>query len=769
MPAGDHESIANKLFDFMDPGLYTINATVSGWLVGTGNVTSYKEVQDVNFTTVIEYEIEVNIDAPEVYGIYGKELFVIECNVTNMGNGIVWDTNVSLIIKNVTSGAPEDLLESWEILDPLPPEMESDVILFLWMPSKEGVTSNYEINITAKNATLNQMNSATLQVQVINITDIHLVSMVVEPPQIYPTGSFLVNVLLNNTGNARGTGDVRLLIYPEGQPGNVVIDETGTSGLISPEQGGSGRQNENEINFLGLLVDNPGNYTVEARLLGTPEVIFGDLSVIDGAHWVRLKSHTAETSVKEGTEMMFSVTYENCCVHQGNVTLFIDGEPFIMTNESDDWDEDMEFKYTWLAKGVGIHYYYFFTEDEMGANYTLKNATDEPFTFNVTERTHGWVYGKVTCASGNVSGAELVIYSTKLNNTNATVPDTYFNTTTDANGNYFQLLPFSEYHYVIQVKEEWLMGDCFGADPSSETFLVDRTHEITHINFTLWHVDPPIESPKYDITGRVSPPQTMVTIDGTAVEVNVLTNMFTIMNLTNGSYRMRFSANGYITHYMNVTIIDCDLSLGQISLVLENTGGQERLYHVSIGPLKDSDGDGMAGVSVSFILDGVVYMSMTRTDGIATFELPVEKIPEGTLITAGYGDEEITWKMGEGYPDPGPPTPPPTRRNEEKSDTLLIVSVIIIVFIVLTVTILVIKFGRGEEEIPPNGKFRYHPGNAVDPPGSSRGMDFSGRFPCYNCGKIITNDKTKCGRCGTDFDNDEMLFSVNEGDESGRI
>ena len=914
LAAGDYEPIANKLFDFMDPGLYNINATVTGWLSGTGNVTEYKVVEDINFTTVIEFTIDINIDAPEVDGIYGKNLMLIECTVNNTGNALVFDTNVSLAIKNITDDTPEDILENWEILDPLPPEMESDLVLFFWMPSKEGVTSNYEINVTAKNATLNHMNSNTLQVQVTNITDLHLVSMVVEPPQIYPTGSLLVNVLLNNTGNARGTGDVRLLIYPEGQPGNVVIDETGTSGLISPEQGGSGRQNENEISFLGLLINDPGNYTVEARLLGTPEVIFGDLSVI-GVHIRKPElfntTFTPEYPVPEGTEITFSVFYIYWGDLQGDVILFIDDEPFAMINSSDNWSTGVKFTYTWVTKGLGIHYYYFFAESVLGVNTTLLNATDEPFSFEVTERTHGWFYGKIVDSEGNnVSGAELVIYSTKLNGTGVTVLDEYYNTTTDASGCYAKRLPFSEYNYVIRVNEEWLEKNGYiDAEPRSSIFYVDSDRPTAIINFTFekklkttcikgrvrdmdtqlsilharitvvvfsdvlsqekmildgikltvnvttrtwmnltdvtdwegaytitgvpcsvpdpgdlavtgtkrylpciedipmeavpgrWEVKAhkdgyvdrienlefdiaettwwnisigyPREPDTYRITGRVSPPQTVVTLDGTEVDIDPLTSSFSILNLTNGTYYMTFSAESYIPKYMNVTIDGSDVDLGNIHLYLDDVGVEEKKYHVRIGPLMDANGDAVHGVQISFTFGGITYVSITGSDGTATFELPVKQIPEGTVITAG--DDRIIWTWGADYPEDfdvggGDDTSnPPSSGNGGGGNALLIISVIIIIFIVLTVTFLVIKYIRGEEEIASNEKFRYHHGDAVDTTKRSRDMDLLSRFHCYNCGEIIAHDRTKCRRCGAAFENDEPVFSVTESELSGRI
>ena len=561
LAAGDYEPIANMLFDFKTPGLYTVNATVSGWN-GTANVTGYKEVVDINFTTVIEFVVEINIDAMEVGDVYGKNLMVIECTVNNTGNGIVWDTNVSLAIKNVTDDVPEDLLESWEILDPLPPEMKSDKILFFWVPSKEGATSNYEINITAENTTLNQMNSTTLVVQVTNITDINLVSMIVEPPQIYPTGSLLVTVLLNNTGNSAGMEDIQLVIYPDGQPGTLTVDETKSTKIINASQGTSGREYGNEVMFLGLLVNEPGNYTVEARLLGTAQVLTGDLEVLQAANQapeLMNGSFLPEEPITAGTEVTFSVIYKDMDGDEGDVTLYLDDEAFTMLNGSDNWANNVTYTYTWVST-AGLHTFYFFAEDTALANVTLMDGPVE-FEINISAPTDGWLYGKVTDDDGNVSGAELVMYSTKLNETNATVIDEYITVdSTDVDGEYSLKRAFSDTNYVIKVDADWMTANNYETvTPNIVNFVIDEDHDIVWANFTLAAGAPPLETLLkgtvndtagtnmsdvdiiveifVDVAGEIN-----VSVDGDNVTMNTTTR--TWMNMTtmtdvNGSFAIK--------------------------------------------------------------------------------------------------------------------------------------------------------------------------------------------------------------------------------------
>ena len=496
LAAGDYEPIANKLFDFKDPGLYTINATVTAYLNLTGNVTGYKEVTNVNFTTVIEYVIDVSIDALEVGGVYGKNLIIIECVVNNSGNGIVQDTNVSLAIKNVTSGVQEDLMESWEIINFLMPT-GNDTVLFFWMPSKEGDASNYEINITATNTTLNAMNFTAFSIQVTNITDLHLMNMIVEPAEIFQSGSLFVTVLLNNTGNADGKGDVRLLIYPKDDPGDIVIDETKISGDIAPSQGTSGRQLDNEVMFLGMQIEIPGNYTVEARLLGTAEVKKANLTVLPSANQapeLLNASFTPAEPITAGTEVTFSVIYRDIDGDEGNVTLFLDDVAITMLNGSDDWANNVTYTYTWIST-VGLHTYYFFAEDQLGENFTLMNIS-EKFEINISAPTDGWLYGRVTDPDGNVSDVELVLYSTKLNGTGATVIDEYFTVDpTDENGEYSYLIAFSSVNYVIKVDSDWMDDNNYvSAEPNIMNFVIDEDHQIVWADFTLTAGAPPLET-----------------------------------------------------------------------------------------------------------------------------------------------------------------------------------------------------------------------------------------------------------------------------------
>ncbi len=727
MAAGDYECTANKLFDFTVPGLYSLNATVEGWLNGTGMVYGYKQLPPINFTTIIDFELDVTIQGSEAAGAYAKHPpLQIMCIVNFTGNVESTWTNMSVTVTNTSSLVEEtDIFPAWIVIKDLMVGFPSNPIVFTWAPSMEGHASDYEISVTAINMSTGIIESFMEMVLVDNITIFGLVDMTC-PDEIHPGLPFDVTVLLNNTGNVDGAVDVCFTIYEEGHSTNEVYNSTETSGnidhfLMTPT----------EMVFSDILVDS-GDFNIKVRVVSTGESIIRNLSSFcDSGLVLTNQSVSPELPLREGIEITFSVTYKG--YYQGNVTLFMDDWPLEMVNASDDWDSGVEFTYTWVAETVGTHYYYFFAEDQVGRNNTLKNATDEPFSFNVPERTHGWVYGKVVDIDGNnVSGAEMVIYSTKLNETGATVPDEYFNVTADAYGCFVKWLPFSKFNYVIVVTKDWLReNDYYEAFPSSGTFLMNVTHRTIWWNTTLfiW------ARLRFNITGYVSPPDAVVKIGAVPIDVNITTGYFIIQRLSDGIYTLNFSADGYITQIINVILNDSDMDLGTIQLQ-QDPAYKEKIYNVTFGPLRDQNGEPVSGVVISFTLNGVYYMNVTGSDGVARFLLPVEKIPEGTDIVA--------WKDGWNPPPqpPGIPLPERGTEDEEKSYLLLYVSIIVVIFIVIIIILLWIK-KRGKDDEEEEESIAQEE---------------------YKCPEVISIDITRTESYGTDFENDEMLFSVNEND-----
>ena len=93
------------VFNFTDEGLYSVNASVEGWLNGTGMVAGYKQLTDLNFSTITVYLVNISLQGLQKGGVYGARVPVnVSCYVNYTGNGFADETNVSLSIVNVSSG-----------------------------------------------------------------------------------------------------------------------------------------------------------------------------------------------------------------------------------------------------------------------------------------------------------------------------------------------------------------------------------------------------------------------------------------------------------------------------------------------------------------------------------------------------------------------------------------------------------------------------------------------------------------------------------------
>jgi len=491
LPAGNHEIIMQNSFDFTDPGFYNINATVGGWCnVTAGMVDGFIELEEVNFTTIIDFTINIRINALNVDGIYGKKDIMIGTVIRNTGNDFVDTTKVSIDIINITGEISEFLPWNWRMVGLLPPNVESGVIIFFWMPSAEGENSFYDLTITATNTSTGRSVNNTMQVQIMNITLPHIVNMSgFDDTGLIPSTPFDVTVYLNNTGNIEGKCDVHLEIYPKGEPGNVLIDLTQTSGFISPEEEIGSSRYDRDVIFSGLQINASGLYKIRVSLVGTAEVMIKDMFIAAPCNCppelinVSLSPNPIDANMMVGEEITFSVVYKHLYGDIGTVKLHIDNISHDMINGSDNWGGEVTFTYTWMAT-AGNHSYFFVAEDARGGL-----ILNEDFTYNFTiyEDTGGWLRGKVRDEDGyNVRGATVTIYHLKLNGAGKYVIDKYYNTTTDANGNYSKLLPFNDTKYVIMLDLDWLISNGYKVRfQNKQNFELNFSSDVVWINYTL--------------------------------------------------------------------------------------------------------------------------------------------------------------------------------------------------------------------------------------------------------------------------------------------
>ncbi|MDP6155069.1 MAG: zinc ribbon domain-containing protein [Candidatus Thermoplasmatota archaeon] len=488
---GDHVVLMNDQFNFTDPGLYNITASIEGWLNGTGMVNGSANMTGVNFTTIIDFMVNISIDAPEKDGFYGQRTIGILATVTNMGNSNLVDTNVSIEVLNVSSQIAEQFTESFEEIAVLAANMVSDPVEFFWEPSAQGA---FNITINASNTGVT--NGTTLQVQIKNIPDIHLVNLTgFGDTGGVPSTFFDVTVLLNNTGNAVGTGTVHLEIYPAADPANILIDLTNTSGNITPEEGTTSTREEASVIFQGLSIQDEGSYKVKASLVGTAEVLIKDLVIGVTPNLppellnVSLTPDPTAANVLVDEVIVFSAVYKDFDADVGTLKVYIDNVSHDMvSNGSTSWGSGVTFTYNWTATAAN-HSYHFVGTDANAAS-VLKEHVD--YNFTIHEPTDGWLYGKVTDADGNVSNASVIIYITAMNATNVTYIDKYYNNTADSNGSFSEFLPFSDTKYVIMLDETWLADNGYDVPAvNKQLFEINALKPKAWVNYTLVNATPP--------------------------------------------------------------------------------------------------------------------------------------------------------------------------------------------------------------------------------------------------------------------------------------
>ena len=138
----------------------------------------------------------------------------------------------------------------------------------------------------------------------------------------------------------------------------------------------------------------------------------------------------------------------------------------------------------------------------------------------------------------------------------------------------------------------------------------------------------------YQITGIIVPPNaTMNTCCQSSAPVfNKTTGEFMINELTDGEYIVSFSAPGYEAIVRTIPVNGSDVDLGVIFLQSKD-GQKSPSYRVDLGPWRDAKGNGIPGINVSLYIGMNLYWNLTGMGGIASLEIPIQSIPNGTKIS----------------------------------------------------------------------------------------------------------------------------------------
>lgn len=607
--------------DFANEGVYDINVTVGAWN-GTAEITS-NHVFNAEFRTIIQYDVDIAIDANEKDGYYPKDIILINNIVNNTGNYEVDNTNVSVTIEDHTTHDPEQVQPPFLDLDSFSPDDIPLQLFFSWQPSHEGT---FDIEVIVRDINTGTTNTSSMQIQIQNITEFHLVDFM-EMPFISVNDNFIVGVQLNNTGNAKGKADVRLDVYPDGEPANIIYTSTVESGLVEPTQGGtSSREPINPFAFFeNVSCDEEGTFVLKATLIGSGDYIDTTIDVDPQpniAPGLENISVMPGIIVSQNTNVIFQVDYRDLNNDPGTVTLYIDDQPHQMVNSSDDWGNIVQFTYTWIAEH-GDHTYYFVAEDEHGDNFTLDNATQK-YPLFVLPPTDGYVRGRALNDLGEpVADVELVIYNLVDGNIG-----TYYYATTDSQGNYSVMLPFLSGEndiYVLKVDFDWLKNNGFkNSAPSMKNFILNVNKTVEWINFTLER-KPVVTLPK--LMGYVMDTNGSL-IEGAKITVIIYADEERTESIEemDGGIIKNITVNVTTRTWYNITgttdsaglfnITDIPLAEGDIK-ILQSTGLKEYWEHIDNIPTPSEENRWFLNIEK----DGYTFLSANVTSQTKYLEI----------------------------------------------------------------------------------------------------------------------------------------------------
>ena len=493
LTAGNHFSHDAHAFNFGTAGEYLINATVWGNYSSANISTSLTE--QLTFSNQARYILvfEVTGGSQADTGEYGNQtLITMSGNVTNKGNNDIQHTNVTV---NITGPeGVEDVETPWN--NPFGLLLVNNNISnvqFNWRPSTEG---DFDVNVTATDVATNQSNSTNFTVTVRDVANVHVGEIRHDTPVIAEY-DFEVTVFLDNTGNVEKDVIVNLTILNESL---VSVYTAEVPEEVSP------LMLKTPIQFFNVSVKKAGAYTIHATAEGTQNQsalivlpIPDTAPILEGETFV---PNPYDEDVHADDIITFYVNYSDRNNDVGNVTLVLDETEYEMVlsdGVGDNWTTVETFKYEWIAEEGAHNFYFNFTDGVFDETYApLYND------FIVLPPIMGMLYGKVTDVrtGANISGAEIVLYSTVLNETDVTKIDTYYNLTADDNGSYEKELSFSNNKYVLLVDEEWMEANKYmSPTPSISNFWMNLNNKVVWKNFTVESVIPP--PPKTWLNGTV--------------------------------------------------------------------------------------------------------------------------------------------------------------------------------------------------------------------------------------------------------------------------
>ena len=674
--AGNHTVVSADNWTFTAQE-YWVNVTI-----GNGTNTDF-----MNKTVVFEdvYNVtadEVILQGDFAQGKYPNASLNIVANVNNTGNKeLTANITVNITVVNSTGVALD-----WQVsvVEGLLVGGVSPVI-FAWVPPEEG---SYAVNVTWNCTQVDGNATKDLDANVsFVICDVVAYDATLELVDDTIDAGNTLDAWLNvtNTGNVARDFEYNINITKTDW---YTPDEVLATGEMQP-----GETHSHPIN---TVMSEAGAYTITVYFNDTGTDPTDTFDVIQVNHAPSLDDETTlAATIYAGDTVPFIVAYEdddNDAPDFINVSLgkvwnatskmfgtVIANYTMVAENETDvDYTDGNNFTYEWTAvEGTDIEYAFITSDGE----FQVEEVGTSDFDVLEALPVGGEVSGRVSHGTGNnttyIEGAKVVIYQVEEvveqqnisgNLTNVTVNvTTYFNATTDANGNFTKTLDFGEYTIFVNAT-----GYKDSNESDFELTVVDAEEEI---DFALAVWEPAVVT---DTTGElggfvldadgavVGATVTVViyteateqqNISGNLTNVTVktyanltatsnATGVFLIEGITPGTWSVMVEAAGYGDHAEDI-IFTTALTEKNFTLTAAD-------YPVVVGPFVDADGNAVSGAVVKFSLNLTraltEYTATTNATGFATFKLPIAAIPADTEMTITKGDWTATWKFGVALP-----------------------------------------------------------------------------------------------------------------------
>jgi len=565
--AGNHTIISSNNWTF-NAASHWVNVTIWNGTESDSMNKTYT-FEDV-YNLAVEYE-GISFSGAESGGFYANDSLDIIATITNNGNKeITADITVNFTVVNATNVT---LNTSGVKLSGLAAGDEADAS-YLWTPPVEG---DYAVNVTWNCTDVNGDTVEDLDAnetfKIMNVTG-YTATLEIMDDTINAGDTLNAWINVTNSGNVEHDFDY-----------TVNVSKTGWSmeEMLSTGDVAAGATHSHP--YASVIAEN-GGYTISVDFNHTGDDLSDSFAVLQLNHAPTLDDETTLPGIFHpfvgyiaataygGDTVNFIVAYEDedddaptsIKLYLGkdwNVTSKMFGTEvanYTLTAENatdTDYTDGNNFTYAWTAV-VGTDYEYAFIAND--SEFQVEEVDSTGFDVLTPLPTDGTVSGRVSSGTGNnttyIASAKVVIYQVDQvveqqnisgNLTNVTVNvTTYFNATSDANGNYTKTLEFGNYTTYVNAT------GYVDSDETTFTVVVSDHLETVDFNLTEWEPTTPADTTGelggfvVSATGPVivGAKVTVVIFTETTEQQNISGNMTNVTTKTYANLTATSGANG---------------------------------------------------------------------------------------------------------------------------------------------------------------------------------------------------------------------------------